>query len=199
MRVVEIFKSIQGEGANTGRLATFVRLAGCNLNCWYCDTEWRHGIDMSLEEITRRVEALGCRFLIWTGGEPTLQLTEEVVAHFKALGYTQAIETNGTITPPKGIDYISCSPKVGLEVLRKTFANRTIGELRYPYGAEIETPPAIEELPPAEHYFVSPIFLGKERVREEYRPEHLALCLDFIEKDPRWRLSLQVHKLINVP
>lgn len=198
MKVVEIFRSLQGEGANTGRLATFIRLADCNLDCWFCDTHWEEGLEMTLEEIDEKVEDLGCYFLIWTGGEPTLQLSESVVSYFKNKGYTQAIETNGTHLPPEGIDYISCSPKVSARTLRQIYGEKVINEIRYPLGNGTPLPPKIEELPMALNYFVSPLFLGEEGERMEYSKENLALCIDFIEQDPRWRLSLQTHKLINI-
>ena len=109
MLVNEIFYSLQGEGLNMGRASIFIRLSKCNLSCSFCDTEYESGTEMSLEELRDHIAQWPCRRIIWTGGEPTLQLTEEVVAYFKALGYHQSIETNGTRRPPHGLDYITCS------------------------------------------------------------------------------------------
>lgn len=206
MRVVEIFTSIQGEGANCGLLVTFVRLAGCNLACSYCDTDFHTGTDYSLEALTERLVRErgegGPRRIIWTGGEPTLQLTEEIVRHFSDLGYWQAIETNGTRTPPRGLDYITVSPKVSVGTLLKNFRNIAIGEIRYPVGAETIVP-NIEELPPADHYILSPIFLPAEEDRGTDRNlisrTNLSHCLCLMRQDPRWRLSVQLHKLLQLP
>lgn len=202
MRVVEIFTSIQGEGANTGLLVTFVRLSGCNLDCSFCDTDFDTGTDYTLEELTAAVDAEGTHRIVWTGGEPTLQLTEEVVLHFKKLGYWQAIETNGTRTPPRGLDYITVSPKVSAARLRVHFKETPIGEIRYPVGEGL-TVPDISELPPARHYLLSPIFLskGSDTGAEKtlLSDTNLRRCLELMHHDPRWRLSVQLHKLLHLP
>ncbi len=96
LTVNEIFYSLQGEGGRAGQASIFIRLAKCNLNCSFCDTEFEQGIKMSPEEVLSTIGKYGCRWIIWTGGEPTLQLTDDVVAFFKEKGYLQAIETNGT-------------------------------------------------------------------------------------------------------
>lgn len=194
LSVVEIFNSVQGEGANVGRSATFIRLSGCNKNCSYCDTYWQSGTEMTLAEIRTEIEKYSTRFLIWTGGEPTLQLTDEVLAFFE--GYTHAIETNGTNPVPSRVDYISCSPKVSSERLKKSF-NR-VDEFRFPV-INGDSLPAIEDLPQADHYFLSPVFAGEASQCMDLNFENLSYCLEQIRKDPRWRLSVQLHKLIHVP
>ena len=80
MKVIEIFESIQGEGGRRGQLSIFIRLADCNLNCSFCDTDWKGGEEMSIKEILQDIKHFKSRWIIWTGGEPTLQLTEEIVA-----------------------------------------------------------------------------------------------------------------------
>ena len=98
LNVVEIFKSIQGEGANAGKAAVFVRLAGCNKSCWYCDTNWSVSTKMTVQEVLEQVielsnpEEYPHHLLIWTGGEPTLQLTDEILrpANPEASRYTSA-------------------------------------------------------------------------------------------------------------
>ena len=193
LSVVEIFNSIQGEGANVGKAATFIRLSGCNLNCSYCDTEWETGVEMSIDEIKREVEKYSTRLIIWTGGEPTLQLNSEILQQFTA--YTQAIETNGTTPVPAGIDYVSCSPKVSAATLRGNFTY--VDEFRFPVSVG-SIVPSIDELPDAANYFLSPVFTGDEKKMESLDIQNLEYCLKIIENDPRWRLSVQLHKLLRV-
>jgi 7-carboxy-7-deazaguanine synthase len=193
LKVVEIFNSIQGEGANVGRSATFIRISNCNKNCAYCDTDWDFGTEMTVDEVLAEVQKYPGSMIVWTGGEPTLQLTSEILAKFKS--YFQAIETNGTNPVPAGIDYISCSPKVGVEVLKQNF--ESIDEFRFPVAAGDEIP-SIEILPHAANYFLSPIFDGEVKKRVEINRANLDYCLSVIQRDPRWRLSVQLHKLINV-
>lgn len=200
LHVVEIFKSIQGEGANTGKPAVFVRLAGCNMSCWYCDTNWSKSSEMTVSEVFDEVKKLSKvsdypnNLLIWTGGEPTLQLTDEILEVFK--DYYNCIETNGTNPVPGKIEYISCSPKVSPEVLRKNFTH--VNEFRYPIGAG-DILPDISELPHADNYFVSPVFLGEEKERFTQVNENIEYSIRIIKENPQWRLSLQLHKLLNIP
>jgi len=199
LNVVEIFKSIQGEGANAGKAAVFVRLSGCNMSCWYCDTDWSKGTKMSVHEVLTEVNKLSDpsvypnHLLIWTGGEPTLQLTDEVLAFFKE--YYNCIETNGSNPVPTRIEYISCSPKVSPEVLRKNFTH--VQEFRYPVGLG-DVLPDISELPQADNYFISPIFLGERNERFEKVNENIEYSISIILNNPAWRLSLQLHKLLNI-
>ena len=101
MLINEIFYSLQGEGVHMGKASIFIRLSRCNLRCSFCDTEFDSGTEMTIEELRDAIAPYPGRRIIWTGGEPTLQLTEETVAYFKALGYHQSIETNGTRRPPR--------------------------------------------------------------------------------------------------
>jgi organic radical activating enzyme len=176
LKVVEIFYSIQGEGANMGMPAIFIRLAGCNMNCWYCDTAWYQYNEMSVIDILENIEQYQCNNIIWTGGEPTLQLTDEILSQFD--GYYHCIETNGTNPVPSGIDYISCSPKVGPDVLKRNF--QFIDEIRYPLSKG-DRLPAIEELPSAKSYYVSPLFIGSENERMELSQENLDYCMDYLK------------------
>lgn len=197
MLINEIFYSLQGEGINAGRAAIFIRLSKCNLRCSFCDTDFDDGTEMSIEEIYQAIEAYPSSFIIWTGGEPTIQLTEEVLAYFRVRGYEQAIETNGTRRPPRGLDYITCSPKIeAMNKLHESFPNG-VSEFRFPIGAEGDLPPRIEELPLAKAYLVSPIFVGDKH--GELDRVALERCINFVKENPRWRLSMQLHKLINIP
>lgn len=207
LRVNEIFYSLQGEGARAGLPTFFVRLAGCNLNCSFCDTEWNSYTEMTVLEVLHRIEQIQsglqvrCKTITWTGGEPTLQLTERIVEYFKMLGYEedgyyQAIESNGTQKIPRGIDYVTISPKKGWQSLRSI--HQSVNEIRFPvhiatWEDDITTIPPIEFLPVADHYCLSPVFLGPER--NELNQISLQKCVDYILKvDPRWRLSVQQHK-----
>lgn len=200
LNVVEIFQSVQGEGANAGRSAVFVRLSNCNLNCWYCDTDWNRSESMSVLQIQEEVRKLSKpedypnNLLIWTGGEPTLQLTDDVLEYFQE--YYNCIETNGTNPVPSRIQYISCSPKVKPEILRKNFTR--VNEFRYPISVGGKLPD-IAELPKAEYYLVSPVFLGEEKVRFQRVNENIEYALKLVNENPQWRLSLQLHKLLNIP
>ncbi len=188
LKVVEVFYSIQGEGANFGMPAVFIRLSHCNKTCSYCDTNWNIGEDMSVEELYSEVKRHHCSNIIWTGGEPTLQLTEDVLIHFKE--FYNCIETNGTNPVPKGIDYISCSPKVSVEELKTNvpFAD----ELRFPIAAG-DYLPDVNLLPKASKYLVSPIFDD-----EELNHANLEYCVLLVKNNTPWRLSMQTHKLLNI-
>jgi 7-carboxy-7-deazaguanine synthase len=195
LKVVEIFYSLQGEGANVGTPSIFIRLSNCNLNCWFCDTDWNKGTEMTVDEIRAAIDKYPAFGIIWTGGEPTLQLTNEVLEHFD--DYINAIETNGTNPVPSRIDYITCSPKVTPEVLKKNFPDG-VDEFRYPYGVGEQLPPDIGDLPQATNYFISPLFLGKAKERFILNPRNVNDCIEFAKNNPPWRLSLQTHKILKI-
>jgi len=191
LKIVEIFYSLQGEGANTGKPFVFIRLSNCNLNCWFCDTDWNKGQEYTLEQLLNEVNQYSCKNILWTGGEPTLQLTDKILRHFE--GYYHAIETNGTNEVPSLIDYITVSPKVKPSEIKPT----RINEIRYPI--ELNTPiPSIKELPHAENYFLSPMFMGAPRQRFDMVKANVDYCIDYIKNHPEWRLSLQTHKILNI-
>ena len=113
LKINEIFYSIQGEGHYTGTPAVFVRFAGCNLNCWFCDTEFHSFTEMSEDEIVAEASQYPSRYMVITGGEPTLQLTASLTSKLHAIGFYIMLETNGTQPLPEGciVDWITCSPK----------------------------------------------------------------------------------------
>ena len=195
IKVREIFYSLQGEGARAGEASIFIRLAKCNLNCWFCDTDWSYGTNMTPEEILKEISNYNCKWIIWTGGEPTLQLTDELAQFFKAKGYKQAIETNGTNRVSKFIDYVTVSPKPQSppEVLNQNFP-RGVDEIRYPISRG-DIIPKIEDLPPAQNYFVSPVFLGTKKQRFELEKRNVLYCIDYVKENPGWRMSIQQHKI----
>lgn len=190
LTVNEIFYSLQGEGGRSGEPSLFIRLSKCNLACSFCDTDFAFGKRMTLDEIHDEISPYPCRWIIWTGGEPTLQLREEIVAYFKERGYRQAIETNGTRRVPAGIDYITCSPKQQFEKIRELIPE--VDELRFPM-AKGDPLPDIFILPRSKRYLLSPIFDGMNVVQE-----NVDYCVELIKQHPQWGLSLQMHKLIGI-
>lgn len=207
--VKEIFYTLQGEGANTGRAAVFCRFAGCNLwngredhradaTCKFCDTDFV-GIDgpgggsfVTAEALAEAVSAAwpasgsARRFVVCTGGEPLLQLDAPLLSALHDAGFEVAVETNGTLAPPDGIDWLCVSPKAGRRLLVQ--AGDEI-KLVYPQsGAE---PEQFERMP-FRHFFLQPMD-GPDR------PANTAAALRYCLSHPRWRLSLQTHKLLGIP
>lgn len=198
LTVRELFYSLQGEGARCGEPSVFIRLAHCNKNCWFCDTDWSWGEPRPIHDILEEIDQYRpfCNWIIWTGGEPTIQLTEHIVKVFRLAGWKQAIETNGTNPVPDGIDFISCSPKTGYQNLQQNFPNG-VSEFRYVIQANDEVPD-VSRLPKAQHYYLSPIFEGEEQKRFEYKPENVSRCIELVKENPPWKLSLQTHKITGI-
>ena len=188
MRINEIFYSLQGEGRFTGVPAVFVRLAGCNLRCPFCDTDFTSFTEMSEEDIVREVNGYPARHVVLTGGEPTLQLTDTLVARLHEAGCFVQMETNGTHPVPSGIDWVTCSPKAGGRVVLKR-----VHEVKMLYqgeGTDLTTAEGIE----AEEYRLQPLDTG-DPVRNE---EITKATIQYILEHPQWKLSLQTHKILNV-
>jgi organic radical activating enzyme len=191
LNVKEIFYSLQGEGGRQGEASIFIRLAGCNLKCDFCDTDFNDGTDMNIEQIVSRIEQFPCRWIVWTGGEPTLQLTDEILLFFKEKGYRQAIESNGHQVLSGLLDYTVVSPKGNARYAKKI--NLRVDEIRLPVK-EGDSIPSIENCPEAKHYFLSPVFTEKEPSTQT----NINYCVEYIKRHPQWRLSLQIHKLIGI-
>lgn len=195
LKVNEYFYSLQGEGARQGVPTIFIRLSGCNLSCSFCDTDFDSYEALSLDELSSRIASYPCKSIVWTGGEPTLQLDSAIVSYFKDLGYYQAIETNGMQSVPEGIDYISCSPKHRNVSMLHKFFPQGVSEWRFLIESEGALPIPKEQLPKALHYCVSPVFdLSTDRPN----PIALQRCIDYCLEHSQWRLSLQIHKLIGI-
>lgn len=190
LNVKEIFYSLQGEGGRTGEPSIFIRLTKCNLSCTFCDTDFSAGEDMTLEDIEKHISQYPAKWIIWTGGEPTIQLKDDHLRFFKDKGYRQAIETNGTKRVSELIDYITCSPKKDYDRTKEYLP--TVNEIRIPLSKG-DTLPDISTLPAADKYFVSPIFDG-----DKMNPENVNYCVQLIKENPQWALSLQIHKLIHI-
>lgn len=195
MRIHEIFYSLQGEGYHVGTPAVFIRLAGCNLRCPFCDTDHEQGEEMTEEEIVKRVQEFPARHVILTGGEPSLQLTESLITRLHEADKYVAIETNGTHPLPLGIDWITLSPKSPF--LTQSAARpilKQCDEMKLVYtGADFSTYSQFPDIQ-VKHYFLQPCDTGDPTRNKALLQEAIAYCL----KHPQWRLSLQTHKMIGI-
>lgn len=206
--VKEIFYTLQGEGANAGRPAVFCRFAGCNLwtgreedrakaVCTFCDTDFvgtdgqNGGKFAAAGELAARVASFwpqgagGAPLVVCTGGEPLLQLDEPLIEALHARGFSIAVETNGTIEAPGGIDWICVSPKADAPVVQTSGQ-----ELKLVYPQETARPERFEDLA-FEHFFLQPMDGPQQR-------ENIAAAAAYCMAHPKWRLSLQTHKIIGI-
>lgn len=193
--VNEIFYSLQGEGYHTGRAAVFIRFAGCNLRCPFCDTDYAKGEPMTAEEICRKAVALCSGYLqpliVLTGGEPTLQADAALVSALHNCGYkTIAMETNGSGKIPAGVDFVTVSPKVGF--VPSYPVNAVANEVKVVFDGNHD--PDIWWTIFAEHYYLQPCDTGDP----DRNKEILADCIEYIKQHPVWRLSLQTQKITNI-
>ncbi|MGH9604323.1 MAG: 7-carboxy-7-deazaguanine synthase [Terracidiphilus sp.] len=212
--VKEIFYTLQGEGAQTGRAAVFCRFAGCNLwsgrepdrptaVCRFCDTDFADvngpggGRFSSADSLAAAVEEKwpeagkdmrfkDRRFVVCTGGEPLLQLDAELVSALHSRGFEIAVETNGTIAAPAGIDWVCVSPKAGAE-----FVQRSGDELKLVYPQAGAAPEQFAALA-FRHFFLQPMDGPQREANAE-------LALRYCLQHPQWRLSLQTHKILGIP
>lgn len=205
--VKEAFKTLQGEGRHAGRAAVFCRFAGCNLwsgreadradaVCRFCDTDFV-GVDGEgggkfgdAEALAAHLAALwgagrAARFVVLTGGEPMLQLDAPLIEALHAQGFEVAIETNGTLPVAPGVDWVCVSPKAGAPL-----AQRSGDELKLVYPQEDAPPSQYEDLD-FRHFLLQPMD-GPEILR------NTKAAIDYCLAHPRWRLSLQTHKIIGV-
>lgn len=198
LKVSEIFYSLQGEGARAGTATFFIRLQGCKakMACYAsgvrCDTEFESGSEWTLDKIIKWLENenIDCKEITWTGGEPLDQLTEEIIMYFKEKGYYQAVETSGLHAAPKGLDFVCVSPKVADHVIQKNFKDTGVTEFRYVRHKGQEVPqPKVK----AEHYWLSPHSDGF--TINNVNVKH---CINLCLKNPKWKLSVQTHKLWNI-
>ena len=212
--VKEAYVTLQGEGAQTGRAAVFLRFAGCNLwsglerdraqaVCQFCDTDFV-GTDGENGGKFRGPEALadhvasvwraavpdgeGAGYVVCTGGEPLLQLDEPAISALHARGFEVGVETNGTLAAPDGLDWICVSPKANAVIVQ-----RQGNELKLVYPqTEAEAQPERFAALQFEHFFLQP----KDDNRQA---DNIAATAAYCMKHPKWRLSLQTHKLIGLP
>src|ERR1700752_2178249 len=208
--VKEIFYTLQGEGAQAGRAAVFCRFRGCNLwsgrasdrasaICRFCDTEFV-GVDgpgggrfETADDLAEAINATwpargpeGTRFVVCTGGEPLLQLDRVLIDALHERGFEIAVETNGTVEAPAGIDWICVSPKAGAQLVQKTG-----DELKLVFPQKDAKPPEFERMG-FRHFFLQPMD-GPDRVN------NTELAVRYCMEHPKWRLSLQTHKIVGIP
>lgn len=194
-RINEIFYSLQGEGFHTGTPVVFVRFSGCNLRCTFCDTQHQAGEMLSLQEIVNEVNKYPIApLLVLTGGEPSLFIDEALVAELKQkTGKKISIETNGTRLLPINLDWVTFSPKSAFEggdiepcVLTHC------DELKVVYlGQDLAQYDGIE----AKYRFLQPCFVEDP----EQQKANMQACVEAVKRHPNWRLSLQIHRVLNIP
>ena len=200
MKVNEIFYSLQGEGHYTGTPAVFVRFAGCNLRCWFCDTDFEKGDEMNEDEIVEAVLQYPTRYVVITGGEPTLQITASLCDKLRAHGLYLMMETNGTRPLPEGcqIDWITCSPKlIDVEEGKRKIATirlRHIDELKVVFEDSPTQDMALYEQIPATEYRLQPCDTQDPLCNQAI----LNKTIKYILQHPKWKLSLQTHKILHV-
>lgn len=191
MKVNEIFHSLQGEGFNTGKASVFVRLAGCNLQCPFCDTSHTAYEEMTEEQIADTVAQYSTNLVVITGGEPALQLTSSLIDRLHAKRKTVAVETNGTLPLPENVDWITVSPKQDFVGEAGKCVITRANEVKVIFDGEHQ----VSDFGiTAEHYFVQPCDTGNLSKNRKIKN----LCIDFVKNNPKWRLSLQTHKLLGI-
>ena len=207
--VKEIFYTLQGEGANTGRPAVFCRFAGCNLwsgrerhrasaVCRFCDTDFvgtagiRGGKYSTADDLSDQIAqhwpstTLNNRFTVLTGGEPLLQVDEQLIAALKKRDFVVAVETNGTVSPPPGLDWICVSPKAGTRLVVEKG-----NELKFIYPQSFVDPAEFLQFQ-FDFYYLQPMD-GLER------ESNTAAAIVYCMQHPVWRLSTQTHKFLGIP
>ena len=207
-KIKEIFLTKQGEGYHTGRKSVFIRFSGCNLwsgmekdrdkaICNWCDTDFvgtdgLNGGKYSIDQIVQLVwdlwpaNILEAPYIVCTGGEPLLQLDQFFVDEMHRNGFEIAIETNGTCIPPNKIDWICVSPKNNTDLVLKTG-----DELKFVYPQSNFSPQQFEKFN-FNHFFIQPMDGAHYNKNQKMSKE-------FIKKNPRWKLSLQTHKILGFP
>ena len=186
MKVNETFVSLQGEGHFTGTPAFFLRFSGCNLQCPFCDTNHQAFTELSEDKIVQEASQHKPRHIVITGGEPALQLTQTLVDKLHEAGFFIQVETNGTLPLPKGIDWVTCSPK-GKLVLE------SVDELKVLYEGE-GTDLSIADQIQAKEYRLQPLDTGDEMRNRIILRDTIAYVL----QHPKWSLSLQTHKMLGI-
>ncbi len=207
-KLKEVFYTLQGEGYFTGRPAVFVRFTGCNLwtglekdrpkaICQFCDTDFvgmdgLNGGKYSASELVDKIQSLWPKdsavspFVVCTGGEPGLQLDDTLVRAMKEAGIYIAIETNGTVQLPEKIDWICLSPKAHTDIVLKKAS-----EVKLVYPQEDIHPLSFEDFA-ADHFFLQPMDSPTLR-------DNTDVCIAYCKNNPKWRLSMQTHKVLRIP
>lgn len=219
-RVNDIFYSLQGEGFHTGRAALFVRLAGCNLRCPFCDTEFTSYRELSSKSIVMELLAHCIDHGVWrqlpmvvlTGGEPSLQVDDAFIAMLHKEGFFVAMESNGTRPAPASVDWLTMSPKMGMSSGLKKSAytkekqTRQPDEIKIVFDGNIDPEEVLaqymktlEDVPVAQGHNAPLLFLQPCDVGNEIRNLSItSSCIDYVKSHPKWWLSLQTHKFVGI-
>lgn len=204
--VKEIFYTLQGEGAHAGRPAVFLRFSGCNLwsgrevdrhkaICKFCDTDFwgtdgQNGGKYALQELAEKVseqwpENAEYKYVVCTGGEPLLQLDSDLILAIKAHGFEVAIETNGTIEVPEEVDWICMSPKANTEIIV-----RKGNEIKVVYPQKGIDPADFKEMDFV-NFFIQPMDSPEQE-------DNILKAIKYCKQNPKWRISLQTHKILGI-
>lgn len=192
-KINEIFYSIQGEGHNAGCAAVFVRFSGCNLHCPFCDTHHQEGTMMSAEDICNEIEKYPASMVVLTGGEPSLFVDSPLCDAIHAIGRTIAMETNGSRPISLPIDHITCSPKFeynDAETAKLRLSH--IDELKVVFTGKNDM--SLYDDIEADNYYLQPCDTGNLEETKKIAKQ----TLDYILQYPKWKLSVQLHKILNV-
>ena len=199
-RIVETFESLQGEGYNTGMPAIFIRFAGCNLNCVWCDTNFRQYTRFTLEQLLTKVKQYTSKNIIITGGEPTMvKALPELLLPLKQAGYYIAIESNGLGKVDPLIDYIALSPKFCYQARYQKIVQPTASEVRIVAENHADFLPFcqyIEQNIQAKRYYLSPC--EKNGEFNMFDTIELLGKINQNRNDNKWLLSIQTHKFANI-
>ena len=196
-KVNEIFYSVQGEGLHAGEAAVFIRLSGCNLRCHFCDTRHNDGKFMTASEICDAVEKYteyGCSLLVITGGEPTLQLDNDLVGSLQDMGFYVAIETNGTREVPTLVDWVTVSPKEAWCGESAKVVLHDCSELKIVYTSREEFEKFDLKRISANHLYIQPCDTGDAEKNKKILQE----VVNYVKKNPEWKISIQTQKILNV-
>ena len=186
LKLAEIFYSLQGEGFWTGHPAIFIRFSGCNLQCLWCDTDFSHKLTLTKEAIFQIIKNYPCKLIVLTGGEPTLQLpldendNSEFVQFFKDKGYRVHIESNGTQSIPKNLDWVTISPK-------ENWIIKGGDELKVVY---VEQDLEHYNKTDFNYYYLQPCYTPGYTNYEE--------TVQKVKEDNQWILSIQMHRILKI-
>ncbi len=198
--VKEMFgPTLQGEGAHAGRPCVFLRFAACNLACSWCDTDFaaEGAVKLGAEQIVARLLELdvhGARMVVVTGGEPTLQWDQVLADALRAAGFRTHMESNGTHAPAAPVDWLTVSPKPQFHTGKLALVGQPVSELKVVVDASVDEAAlaSYETRYPSANYFAQPC------MTEDYA-QSLARTIALVQARPNWRLSLQLHKILEIP
>lgn len=194
MKISDIFYSLQGEGRFTGKPAIFIRFYGCNLKCSFCDEPLHqsHFEELDDKKIIEQVESYPGQFIVITGGEPTLQNLNPFITKLKNMGYYIAVETNGyKLDNISEANWITYSPKDWKEIK----SPEKVDEFKFVVNIKSDLKPIIE----LSETFKGPLYIQPEGKEQNIVSENINFCIDFVKNNPVFTLSLQTHKLLDIP